>query len=123
MPYGGHSADLLFHIIMSELQYIIPDSPPKILSGRKKYLLGVFIYWAAFIYSGHVYLLGCVYLFWAHLFMFILSAYVRSDKHSLTFRHYSGMSAPYPKPHPSSLPLESEPACPCPIAKVHARFS
>jgi len=60
-------------------------------------------------------------IYWAHLFMFILSAYVRSDKHSLTFRHYSGMSAPYPKPHPSSLPLESEPACPCLITKV--RFS
>jgi len=30
--------------------------------------------------------------------MFILSAYVHLDKHSLTFRHYSGMSAPYPKP-------------------------
>jgi serine/threonine protein kinase len=45
-----------------------------------------------------VYLLGRVYLFWAHLFMFILAAYVRSDKleHSLTFHHYSGMSAPYP---------------------------
>jgi hypothetical protein len=95
--------------------------------------------------------------------MFILFAYVCSDKHSLTFCHYSGMSAPYPKPHPSvsmllttvllmyiytacwlnnyvvqlcpfwcnsygarlsrlltpsSLPLESEPACPCLIAKV-----
>ena len=63
--------------------------------------------------------MGRIYLFWAHLFMFILSAYVCSDKHSLTFRHYSGMSAPYPKPHPSSLPLESEPACLCLIAKVH----
>jgi hypothetical protein len=50
--------------------------------------------------------------------MFILSAYVRSDKHSLTFHHYSGMSALYPKPRPSSLPLESEPTCPCLIAKV-----
>jgi len=44
--YGGHSADLLFHIIISELQYIIPDSSPKILSGRENYLLGAFIYWA-----------------------------------------------------------------------------
>jgi len=42
--YGGHSADLLFHIIMSELQYIIADSSPKILSGCEKYLLGAFIY-------------------------------------------------------------------------------
>jgi len=42
--YGGHSADLLFHIIISELQYIIPDSSPKILSGRENYLLGAFIY-------------------------------------------------------------------------------
>jgi hypothetical protein len=48
--YGGHSADLLFHIIISELQYIIPDSSPKILSGRENYLLGAFIYWAVFIY-------------------------------------------------------------------------
>ena len=53
--YGGHSADLLFHIIISELQYIIPDSSPKISSGHEKYLLGAFIYWAAFIYSGRVY--------------------------------------------------------------------
>jgi hypothetical protein len=42
--YGGHSADLLFHIIISESQYIIPDSSPKILSGCEKYLLGAFIY-------------------------------------------------------------------------------
>ena len=54
MGYGGHSADLLFHIIISELQYIIPDSSPKILSGRENYLLGAFIYWAAFIYSGPI---------------------------------------------------------------------
>jgi hypothetical protein len=34
-----------------------------------------------------------------------------------------GMSAPCPKPHPSSLPLESEPACPCPIAKSALQLS
>ena len=54
--YGGHSADLLFHIIISELQYIIPDCSPKILSGHENYLLGAFIYWATFIYSGRIYL-------------------------------------------------------------------
>jgi len=55
--YGSHSADLLFHIIILELQYIILDSSPKknilvrnILSGHKIYLLGVFMYWAAFIF-------------------------------------------------------------------------
>ena len=68
--YGSDSADLLFHIIMSELQYIIPDSSPKILSGCEKYLLNVFIYWAtftywaAFIYSGRIYLcLFCLLMF------------------------------------------------------------
>jgi len=53
--YGGHSADLLFHIIISELQYIIPDSSPKILSWRE------------------IYYLGAKYIYWARLF--ILSAY------------------------------------------------
>ena len=65
--YGSHSADLLFHIIILELQYIIPDSSPKIfiLSGREKYLLGAFIYWApliywaTLIYSGRIYS-GCL---------------------------------------------------------------
>ena len=74
--YGGHSADLLIHIIISELQYIIPDCSPKILSGHENYLLGtfiywaafiywaVFIYWAAFIYSGRIYLcLFCLLMF------------------------------------------------------------
>ena len=51
--YGGHSADLLFHIIISELQYIIPDSSPKILSWHEIYYLGVkYIYWA------HLFILG-----------------------------------------------------------------
>jgi hypothetical protein len=61
--YGSHSADLLFHIIILELQYIIPDSSPKILSWREIYYLGAkYIYWARlfigprlFIYSGCVY--------------------------------------------------------------------
>jgi len=55
-PYGGHSADLLFHIIISELQYIILDSSPK------KYLGAKYIYWAC-LFIGRVYLLGQVYLF------------------------------------------------------------
>ena len=70
--YGGHSADLLFHIIISELQYIIPDSSPKIfiLSGREKYLLGAFIYWAPLIYWATLIYSGRIYLclFWLLMF-------------------------------------------------------
>jgi len=66
-PYGGHSADLLFHIIISELQYIILDSSPKKISWREIYLLGVFIYWAC-LFIGRVYLLG-VFIYWACLFI------------------------------------------------------
>jgi hypothetical protein len=54
--YGSHSANLLFHIIISESQYIILDSSLKKISWREIYLLGAFIYWAAFIYSERVYL-------------------------------------------------------------------
>jgi len=55
--YGGHSAHLILYIIISEFQNIILDCSLKILSGREKYLLGTFIYWArlfilgVFIYS------------------------------------------------------------------------
>jgi len=68
--YGGYSANLLFHIIISELQYIIPDSSPKILSGCKNYLLGAFIYWATFIYWAMFIYSGCIYLclFWLLMF-------------------------------------------------------
>jgi hypothetical protein len=62
--YGGHSAHLILHIIISELHCIILDFSPKILSRREKYLLG------AFIYSGRV----C--LFWARLF--VLGAFIYS---------------------------------------------
>ena len=64
--YGGHSADLLFHIIISELQYIIPDSSPKILSWREIYYLGAkYIYWAHLFIGPRLFILGA----------FILSAY------------------------------------------------
>ena len=77
--YGGHSADLLFHIIISELQYIIPDSSPKILSWREIYYLGAkYIYWAR-LFIGRIYLLGRVYLFWVRLFCPLMQC-------SLTFR-------------------------------------
>ena len=67
--YGGHSADLLFHIIISELQCIILDSSPKKISWREKYYLG------AKNIIGRVYLLGRVYLFCPLM------------QCSLTFRH------------------------------------
>jgi len=67
--YGGHSAHLLFHVIVSELQCIILDS-------HKKYYLGAFIYWACLFILGTFICSGCIYLFWVHLFilgMFICS--------------------------------------------------
>jgi len=64
--YGGHSAHLLFHVIISELQCIILDS-------HKKYYLGAFIYWACLFILGTFICSGCIYSFWACLF--VLSAY------------------------------------------------
>ena len=51
--YGGHSAHLILHIIISEFQYIILDSSLKILSGCEKYLIfiGRVCLFCAFIYS------------------------------------------------------------------------
>jgi len=54
--YGGHNADLIFHIIISEFQCIILDSSPKKISWCENMSVK-YIYWAhlfilgAFIYS------------------------------------------------------------------------
>ena len=97
--YGGHSADLLFHIIISELQYIILDSPPKKNLGTK------YIIWVRNIFIGHIHLLGCiyllgrVYLFWARLF--ILSAYAIN----MTLDNAPWLSA-YSNTHLSTSPTD-----------------
>jgi len=59
ITYGGHSADLMFHIIISEFQCIILDSSPKKISWREKYLLGTeYIYWACLFIGLHLFILG-----------------------------------------------------------------
>jgi hypothetical protein len=58
--YGGHSADLLFHIIILELQYIIIDSSPK------KYLGAKYIYWARLFIGPRLFILGA-FIYSVHL--------------------------------------------------------
>jgi len=57
--YGSHSADLLFYIIILELQYIILDSSPKKISWCEIYYLGTkYIYWACLFIGPHLFILG-----------------------------------------------------------------
>jgi len=71
--YGSHSADLLFYIIILELQYIILDSSPKKISWCEIYYLGTkYIYWAHLFIAPHLFIGPCLFILGAFIF---LSAY------------------------------------------------
>jgi len=95
MRYGGHSADLLFHIIILELQYIILDSSPKKISWREIYYLGAkYIYWARLFIGPHLFILGA-FIYSVRL----CNKYVAQlDKTTLTFRQLR-------HPHSSTSPI------------------
>jgi hypothetical protein len=57
--YGSHSAHLIFHIIISELQCIILDSSQKKKSWHKKNYLGAKnIYWVHLFIGLHLFIPG-----------------------------------------------------------------
>ena len=91
--YGGHSTHLLFHIIILEFQCFIPDSSPKKIIRARKCLLGIFIF------------IGCIYIYWAHLYLLGVFIYSVQLDISIQLRVHTSITNPRCTPARQRHPL------------------